>query len=117
MTEHPLTALIQFFWIGGQRPAEEPAPVCGYDPGLAHAEGWTVSECEPRENGYPHVELQCLDATDAGGPVFSDDAGAWRHVVARARQGSALHLAALALVDPVERRVIECHCRPWRRTP
>ena len=75
----------------------------------ALAEGWGVFEAGQREDGSERIEIQRLD--DAC--VFNNDEKVWRHVVDRARQGSSLHRAALNLVDPRERRVIEHLCGPW----
>lgn len=75
----------------------------------ALAEGWGVFEAGVRDDGSERIEIQRFD--DAC--VFSDDEKVWRHVVDQARQGSSLHRAALHLVDPRERRLIEHLCGPW----
>ena len=80
---------------------------------LAQAEGWDVFECGLREDGSARVEIQRLDNPAAGQPTFETDHAAWDHVVARARAGSALHLRALQMVDPTERKLIRCFCAPW----
>ena len=84
--------------------------VAGYDFRHAHAEGWDVFDCGLREDGSPRIELQRLDNPACGTPLFSGDDAAWQHVVDRARQGSELHIAALRMVDPVERMSIEAKC-------
>ena len=80
---------------------------------VARAEGWDVFDCGLHPDGSPHVEIQRVDNPDSGRPVFADDADAWQHVVDRARLGSALHLRALEMVDPVERLLIETSCGAW----
>ena len=73
-------------------------------------EGWGVYDCGLREDGTPRIELQRIDEPDGAEPSFASDEDAWRHVIARAAAGSALHLQALRLVDPVERMAIEPTC-------
>ena len=80
---------------------------------MARAEGWDIFDCGVHEDGSPHVEIQRVDEPMSGSPVFAGDAEAWDHVAARARQGSALHLCALQMVDPVERLLIESRCGAW----
>ena len=76
----------------------------------ARAEGWDVFECETREDGSVHAEIQRLVGIDGSASRFEDDDAAWEHVVARARAGSPLHRAALTIVDPVERALIRFWC-------
>ena len=83
---------------------------CIYQAELAHAEGWGIFHRGDRGDGSACVELQGLDDDAPGGPGFMDDLAVWEHVVIKARQGSALHLAALASVDPVERSLIRYWC-------
>ena len=80
-----------------------------FDQQQALAEGWGVFEAGLRHDGSERVEIQRFD--DAR--VFPDDEKVWRHVVDQARQGSSLHRAALDLIDPRERGVIETICGPW----
>lgn len=78
------------------------------------AEGWAVFGCGLYRDGTPRVELQRIGCPDDGSePRFEDDQDAWRHVVNRAREGSALHLAALGLIDVFERAGIEGMLGPW----
>ena len=81
-----------------------------YQAELAHAESWGIFHRGDRGDGSACIELQGLDDDAPGGPGFMDDLAAWEHVVIKARQGSALHLAALASVDPVERSLIRYWC-------
>lgn len=105
------------FWTAVARPhpARDPDPARHFDALAAWREGWTVTPCDPvHADGTDRVELQRLDRPlHGGGPVFATDDEAWRHVVARVREGSPLHAAALALVDRHERRLIEAVCGPW----
>lgn len=84
-----------------------------FDHAAAAREGWTVSEAEALADGTPGVQLQRIDCPEDGQPSFRDDVDAWQHVVARARTGSRLHRRALALVDKVERALIEITCGAW----
>jgi len=94
--------------------AERPDPVQHFDTLAARREGWTVLNCGPREDGSVCIQLKRLDdLPDVSGPVFESDGDAWQHVVAHAREGSLLHLGALALVDRQERCIIELACGPW----
>lgn len=78
------------------------------------AEGWAVFDCGQHHDGTPRVEIQRIDYPDDGSePRFRDDQDAWKHVVSRAREGSALHLAALGLVDAFERASIEARFGSW----
>jgi hypothetical protein len=96
--------------------AAPPDPTRHFDTLAAWREGWTILHCGHHEDGSDDIHLQRLDPPlHQGCPVFRDDGEAWQHVVERARQGSLLHLAALALVDRRERRIIEITCGPWRR--
>jgi hypothetical protein len=79
---------------------------------MARAEGWDIFDCGVREDGTPRVELQRVDSPAAGTSRFDTDHAAWEHVVGRARDGSALHLQALQLVDATERKLIQAFCGP-----
>jgi hypothetical protein len=84
-----------------------------FDHAAARQEGWVLSECDPREDGSGHVEIQRVDNPENGTPVFEDDHAAWKHVVQRARAGSTLHRQALDLADKVERALIEIAHGAW----
>lgn len=84
-----------------------------FDHAAAAREGWSVAEAEDLSDGTPGVQLQRIDCPEDGQPIFRDDVDAWMHVVARARTGSRLHRRALALVDKVERALIEITCGAW----
>ena len=113
MRSEQLTAALRRILTHTPPPPPAPKIEGAYHPEFAHAEGWTISDGDPRCPGDVHVELQRIDAPEQGPPAFADDAEAWAYVVARARQGSALHRQALAMVDPVERLLIEAHCGGW----
>ena len=81
------------------------------------AEGWSIFDCGCRQDGSRWLEIQRIDSPEAGTPVFADDSDAWRHVVARARAGSALHLRALQMIDPIERMLIEASFGWWPEPP
>src|SRR6185437_8048581 len=81
------------------------------------AEGWNIFDCGCRQDGGPRVEIQRVDSPETGDPVFADDSDAWRQVVARARAGSALHLRALQMIDPIERMLIEARFGWWPEPP
>ena len=85
-----------------------------FDAQLAQAEGWDVFDCGLRDNGSPCIEIQRLDSPDNGKPPFKSDHAAWDHVIAQARVGSLLHVQALQMVDPVERKLIRCFCSPQK---
>ncbi|QDJ12268.1 hypothetical protein HVPorG_05057 (plasmid) [Roseomonas mucosa] len=89
-----------------ERPRADATP---FDEAAARREGWVVSGCGVDDGRRRRVELQRLDNPEPGEGTFPDDLDAWQHVADRARQGSALHLQALALVDPIERALIEQH--------
>ena len=80
-----------------------------FDDGAARQEGWLIAGCGTDSAGQRRVELQRLDDPQDGEGTFPDDGDAWKHVAERARRGSVLHLQALALVDPIERALIEQH--------
>ncbi|RYF09350.1 MAG: hypothetical protein EOO40_07060 [Deltaproteobacteria bacterium] len=80
-----------------------------FDDGAARREGWLIAGCGTDSAGQRRVELQRLDDPQDGEGTFPDDGDAWKHVAERARRGSVLHLQALALVDPIERALIEQH--------
>ena len=100
-------------------------PATAYDPrelwvfktSLAEAEGSDVFDCGCREDGSPRVEIQRIDSSEAGDPVFADDSDAWRSVVTRARAGLALHQRALQMIDPIERMLIEASFGWWPEPP
>ena len=85
----------------------------GFDYEAAHREGWTVSEAAPAGPGQAGIQLQRLDSPESSDPVFADDRDAWTHVVSRAREGSPMHRQGLALIDDVERCLIEGLHRSW----
>jgi hypothetical protein len=97
--------------------AYDPRELWVFGPSLAEAEGWNVFDCGCREEGSPRVEIQRIDSPQAGALVFADDNDAWRHVVTRARAGSALHLRALQMIDPIERMLIEASFGRWPEPP
>jgi len=112
--------VFSLFWtVAAQRePQHEPAPAVQFDTLAAWREGWTVSECGSHPDGIACIQLQRLDCPDDGSePVFASDGDAWKHVLDRARAGSRLHVAALALVDRHERRLIEVACGPCLTRP
>ncbi len=82
-----------------------------FDHAVAAREGWDVFHCDALPDG--ERQLQRVDAPEDGEPPFPDDRDAWEHVVSRARAGSALHRAALASVDDIERMLIEAACGAW----
>lgn len=94
-------------------------PIAPFDHAAAAKEGWAVVDCGPSFEGAPQAQLQRLDAPPDGKSVRPlrsptvEDRHAWTHVVTRARAGSALHRAALAAVDDVERMLIEASCGSW----
>lgn len=84
-----------------------------YDVKVAMAEGWLVSQVDHgiRKDGTPWVEIQKYDEDPQ--QRFKTDEGAWAHVVARACERSALHIAALGMVDPTEHKLIVLACGEW----
>ena len=90
-----------------------PTPTILFDHAAARREGWDVFDCDPDPEGRPQSHLQRFDAPEDNKPPFPDDRDAWEHVVTRARAGSALHRAALASVDDIERMLIEAACGAW----
>jgi hypothetical protein len=80
-----------------------------FDDAVARREGWVIAGCGIDNAGRRRVELQRLDDPGPGEGTFCDDGDAWKHVAEQARRGSPLHLQALALVDPIERALIEQH--------
>ena len=84
-----------------------------FDHNAAQREGWDVFDCGPDGHGKPRMQLQRLDAPEDKEPSFAGDLWAWRHVVARARAGSALHRAALDAVDETKRGLIRTTCGAW----
>lgn len=108
------------FWTAAAQPDPEssPDPFQHFDTLATWREGWTVAACGIQADESACVQLHRLDRLlDGRGPVFASDDGVWLHVVARARKGSLLHIAALALVDRHERRLIEAACGPWLTRP
>lgn len=91
----------------------EPFTATPYVSRQPRCEGWGIFDYGVRSDGTPRMELQRIDFPDDGEPPFADDAAAWDHVVAQARAGSEVHRQALALVDPVERCLIEARCGWW----
>jgi hypothetical protein len=87
-----------------------------YDMNAAMSEGWLVSQVDSgvRKDGTPWMEIQKHDEDPAD--TFKCDESAWAHVVCRARGGSALHIAALNMVDPTERKLIVLACGEWDAT-
>lgn len=100
-----------------RHPPDPPASPHALQCELAQAEGWDVFDCGRREDGTPRIEIQRLDGVAPGQPRFRTDRAAWEHVVARALEGSALHLAALAMLDPTERKLIRLWCPTAARLP
>lgn len=88
-------------------------PLESFDYKAAHQEGWTISPMEPLGTGTRRVQLQKLDDTTESSQSFHEDKDAWDFVVAQARKGSLLHLAALDLVDERERYAIQASCGYW----
>ena len=84
-----------------------------YDMKAAQTEGWLVSQVDGgvRKDGTPWMEIQKYDDDPAS--RFKCDESAWAHVVTRARGGSELHIAALNMVDPTERKLIVLACGEW----
>ena len=77
----------------------------------ARQEGWVIAGCGVDDGGQQWTELQRLDNPKPGEGTFAGDGDAWTRVAEQARRGSRLHLQALALVDPIERALIERHAR------
>jgi len=90
-----------------------PDQTARFDHAAASREGWNVSECSGDCDRQPQTQLQRVDVPEDGKPPFADDRDAWLYVVTRARAGSALHRAALAAVNDVERMLIEAACGAW----
>jgi len=80
-----------------------------FDDGAARRGGWLIAGGGTDNSGRRRVELQRLDDPKHGENTLPDDGDAWKHVAERARHDSTLHLQALALVDPIERALIEQH--------
>ncbi len=91
-------------------PADPEAP---FDNSVAANEGWGVIDAGPAPDGGPLLQLQSIAGPSASSAAFGGDDDAWKHVVARAREGSALHRAALAAVNDIERTLIEATCGAW----
>ena len=78
-----------------------------FDFDAARAEGWTISVAPNIRAIEYGLQLQRIDNPINDEPVFADDRDVWAHVVRRTREGSPLHRQALALIDDVERCLIE----------
>ncbi|MBV9748643.1 MAG: hypothetical protein JO157_07505 [Acetobacteraceae bacterium] len=90
-------------------PPCEPDPHRPFDMLLASQEGWTVAACDPHADGSACIQLQRLERLlDGRSPVFASDGDAWRHVVARARQGGTPSRSRDG--NPAHL----CIARPWR---
>jgi hypothetical protein len=68
----------------------------------AQAEGWDIFEVGRSETYMYELERidhpSCWDDLDYTEPKFEEDAQVWAHVFARARDGSQLHLDAVAFL-------------------
>jgi hypothetical protein len=65
-------------------------------------EGWAIFDTDGE------LELCCYDECE----TFGDDADAWRHVVRKANEGSALHAEAIEIIreaNPAEYQRIVAH--------
>ena len=83
-----------------------------YDEAIARREGWHLTEPETDGHGGLRCEIRRVSGPP-GRARFASDHDAWVFVTRRAREGSALHRAALDLVDPVEREFIAMACGDW----
>jgi hypothetical protein len=83
-----------------------------FDHASAQAEGWDVVEKNVENTSQKSTQIKAVAGSDDVAR-FSDDREAWAHVVARAREGSHFHRAALKRVDNVERAVIEIAHGRW----
>ena len=91
-------------------PADPDAP---FDNSVATDEGWGVIDAGPAPDGGMLLQLHRIAGPSGSSGTFGGDEDAWAHVVARARDGSALHRAALAAVNDIERALIEATCGAW----
>ena len=91
-------------------PASPDAP---FDSSVAADEGWGVIDAGPAPDGGMLLQLHRIAGPAGSSGAFGGDEDAWAHVVARARAGSALHRAALAAVNDIERALIEATCGAW----
>ena len=82
-----------------------------FDTVTVRRESWVIAGFGVDNAGQRRVELQRLDDPQDSEDTFPNDSGASKHVAERARRGSSLHFQALALVDPIERALIEQHVR------
>jgi hypothetical protein len=105
------SVLINIAQALNQKSAKDPLE--SFDYKAAHQEGWTISRVESSTTGTPRVQLQKLDDTTESSQSFHEDKDAWAFVVQQAKQGSNLHLLALALVDERERYAIQASCGAW----
>ena len=80
-----------------------------FDMDAAQEEGWTLARSDPSFEGSRDVQLQRLDEAT----TFRSDMAAWRHVVARARDGSPLHRTALEMISDAERMWIIAWAGCW----
>jgi len=80
-----------------------------FDPETARREGWGVFDCSSREGGMRSIEIRRASASTR----FASDEDARCYVVTQARHGSCLHRAALALLDPLEKKFVRLFCGEW----
>lgn len=60
-------------------------------------EGWGIFDCDGSDNGpFQICRIDSVDDDDV--PQLEDDSAAWRIVLNRAAEGSAIHRAALQFV-------------------
>lgn len=79
----------------------------------ARAEGWGIRADGVRQDkATPRIEMR----KELDPRRFATDADAWNYVVALARRGSRPHVAALAVVDPVEAAIIS-RATGWQLAP
>ena len=90
-----------------------PLQTTALDHDAARREGWGVFDRSRDSDGKSQLHLQRIRSLKDGTPPFATDRDAWEHVVTHARAGSALHRAALASVDDIERMLIEAACGAW----
>jgi len=66
-----------------------------FDNDQALSEGWGIFYLDPPFHDDEPFQLEAVANPEIGPEVFDDDDDAWRHVKARAADGSAYHQAAL----------------------